>query len=70
MSGKGSPGNETPQHWAALREAERRGYEKPGTTERLIQEAAEREKAAVAKVVEAVKADIAKWSAKAKGLFK
>jgi hypothetical protein len=40
--GVGSPGNENVNHWAALRAAERRGLEKPGTTERLMAEAAKR----------------------------
>jgi hypothetical protein len=43
--GLGSPGNETPNHWAALLAAERRGDEPPGTTARLKAEA-ERRKAA------------------------
>ena len=39
--GIGARGRETPQHWAALRRAERLGHEAPGTADRLMAEAAE-----------------------------
>lgn len=43
-NGIGSPGHENHSHWEALRKAEREGREPPGTTDRLMAEAAARRK--------------------------
>jgi hypothetical protein len=43
--GIGSADQQTANHWAALRKAEREGREAPGTTDRLIAEAKARKAA-------------------------
>lgn len=45
--GIGSPGRETPNHFAAMRKREAEGYEPEGTTDCLILEARERAKTKV-----------------------